>query len=475
MTTERKKDPKSKALAINLDTRSYGSFAEIGAGQEVAAAFFKAGAASQTIAKTMSAYDMTFSDTIYGAEESGRYVSESRLMKMVNKEYSLMEIRLKEKRKNTLFFAYANTMVALNFKKDNQGHGWMGIRFQLHPETPPNDVVIHANMKDNDTILQQQAVGILGVNLIYAAFYLYDKPEEFVISLLDSLSANRIEVDMLRVKGPDFRQVDNRLLSLLLVKNKLTKAALFGPSGDVLQPSDVFYKKNIFAYRGNFRPFTNVNADMLKCALDQFLSEPNVNKNNLVVVSELTLFDLSTEGEIDYTDYLQRVDILCSLGQIVLISDYQGYYRLADYLTTFTKQQIGIVLGIYNLQDIFEESYYKKLKGGILESFSQLFANDIKLYVYPALHRMFGHLYTLANFEVKKELKHLYQYILENDKLHDVKDFDKDVFHIHADQVFEMIQSNEENWETKVPAQVAKTIKDKKMFGYGRIQNAIES
>ncbi|MCU0353953.1 MAG: TonB-dependent receptor, partial [Cytophagales bacterium] len=269
---------RQKALKINLDRRIYGSFAEIGAGQEVAAQFFKAGGASGTIAKTISAYDMTFSDAIYGVEESGRYVVESRLTKMLNREYNLLQMRLNEKRgADTAFFAFANTVVALNYQKTNEGHGWIGLRFQLQPGAPYNDAVMHVKMLDNENLLQQQALGVVGVNLIYGCYYYHKSPETLLLSLMDDLSPERLEIDMIRFTGPDFAEVDNRLMSLYLVKNGFTNVALFGPDGQVLQPSEALYKRNIVCIRGRFRPVTHVNLDMLENGVKQFLEDPDVN------------------------------------------------------------------------------------------------------------------------------------------------------------------------------------------------------
>ncbi|MDX2195497.1 MAG: TonB-dependent receptor [Cytophagales bacterium] len=460
---------KQKALAINLDKRTYGSFAEIGAGQEVAANFFKAGAASQTIAKTMSAYDMTFSDAIYGAEESGRYVVESRLVKMLAKEYSLLEIRLKEKRGDeTLFFAFADTLTTINFKKDNEGHGWMGVRFQLAPNAEYNDCVLHLRMLDNDAILQQQAIGILGVNLIYACFNCYHDPSHFLLTLMEELGSDRVEIDMLRLTGPDFKHIDNRLLSLMMVKHKMTRSALFGADGNVLQPSDYFYKKNILAYRGRFRPFTLVNQDMYENGIKQFKKEiGNDEEENLVTIAELTLFNLSAAqgGDINLKDFLDRVDILGALGYTVLISDYQGYYRLTSYLSKFTRKKIGIILGIPNLYDIFNEEFYKKLPGGILGCFAYLFADNIKVYVYPVKHAD-GTFEKVENLKVSPHLAHLYTYLLENKRIENIDEFNSEIFYITSDKVHDMISKKEPGWETMLPAAVAHTIKERHMFGY---------
>lgn len=461
---------KQKALAINLDKRTYGSFAEIGAGQEVASNFFKVGAASQTIAKTMSAYDMTFSDAIYGAEPGGRYVTQSRLLKMLSREFGLLDERLKEKRgAETLFFAYSNTFTTINFKKDNEAHGWMGLHFQLSPNTPPNECVIHVRLLDNDVHMQQQAVGILGVNLIYACFYRHANPEDIITTLIEEIDRDRIEVDMFRLKGPDFERADNRILALQLVKNKMTRTALFGKNGEVLQASDVFYKKNILAYRGRFRPFTLLNQDMYLKGIEQFKKEKEVDENHLVTVAELTLFNLasgSENGEINYKDFIDRVDIICSLGYTVLISDYQGYYRLASYLSRFTKKKTGIILGIYNLNDIFTSNLYQKLKGGMLEAFGMLFGGNVKLYVYPANNFITGNVYNCKNFEAPETDKMLYQYLYNSNKIEDIETYNLDLLKIMSDEVHKKIVKGEPGWEVMVPEEVATTIKTKHLFGY---------
>ncbi|WP_266368967.1 TonB-dependent receptor [Tellurirhabdus rosea] len=458
---------KQKALRINLDRRIYGSFAEIGAGQETAAMFFKAGGASGTIAKTMSAYDMTFSDAIYGPEESGRYVVESRLKKMLSKEYSLLEKRLDEKRgENTTFFAFANTVVALNYQKTNEGHGWIGLRFQLTPRSPYNDVIVHVKMLDNENVLQQQALGVIGVNLIYGCFYYAKTPETLLLSLMDDLSPERIEIDMVRFSGPDFAGVDNRLMSMHLVKNGFTNAALFGPDGDVLQPSEALYKKNILLLRGRLRPVTNVHLDMLDNGTKQFLEEPDVEPGRVVTIAELTLHNLAAhDHRIDEKDFLDRVDILCKLGQTVMISNFLEYFRLVSYLSRMTRMKIGLILGIPNLEYIFEEEHYKSLPGGILESFATLFSRKVKLFVYPTLGQE-GGIYHCGTFQVPPHLEPLYQYLLANDKIEDITDYNEANLHISTDRVLQMVKAGEEGWETMVPEEVARQIKDNCLFGY---------
>lgn len=464
----RKLSSKEKALRINLDPHIYGSFAEIGAGQDVAAIFFKAGGASGTIAKTMSAYDMAFSDAIYGPEESRRYVCEPRLSKMIDKEFSLMEKRLPHRANNTAFFAFADTVEALNFKRTNQGHGWLGLRFQLRPNTPPNDCVIHVRLFDNDTLQQQQAIGIIGVNLIYACYYMHEDPVAMLDLLVEEINPGRVEIDYFKLTGPDFDdRVDNRLMSLKLVKKGLANATMFGPDGEVMQPADSLYKRNILILRGRFRPPTHVNVDMLETGTRQFFNDKDVDPDRTTIITELTLSNLQSEGGIDENDFLDRVNILCSMGQTVMISNYHEYYRLIAYLSSLNrKRKIGIILGLYNLMHIFDEKYYEFLPGGILESFGTLFGNNVKLFVYPSYKAGTREIQTTEHVQIPTHLRALYQYLTENNKIEDIQGFNKDILHIISDNVLAMIKSGIEGWEKYVPDVVAQAIKADCLFDY---------
>lgn len=461
---------KQKALAINLDPSIYGSFAEIGAGQDVAANFFKAGASSGTIAKTMSAYDMIFSDAIYGAQKGKRYVTESRLISMLDREYGLLIERLAEQRSNTTtFFAFSDTVSALNYHKTNDGHGWMGVRFQLEPNGQFNDVVLHFKLLDNDNNLQQQAVGTLGVNLIYACFNYHTIPPVFLLSLMDDLSTDRIQIDMIRFEGPNFTKVDNRLMSLHLVKYGFSDAAVFGPDGKNLQPTEVLYKKHIVVIRGRFRPIINVHLDMLNTGVKQFMQEGDVDKDNIVVISELTLQalkerDADPNAEIDEKDFLDRVDILCSLGQTVLISNFHEYYKLVAYLSKITKLKMGVILGYPNLEYIFSEEHYQDLQGGILESFATLFSRKVKLFIYPTFRN--GIIWNCLRFSPPAHLVDLYRYLIANNKIEDIRHYNENNLHVETDKVLNMIKQGEGGWEEYVPAEVATMIKDRCLFGY---------
>jgi hypothetical protein len=459
---------KQKALRINLDPNIYGSFAEIGAGQDVAANFFKAGGASGTIAKTISAYDMDFSDAIYGEEPSGRYVCEPRLQKMLDREYKLLQVRLTETADTKTFFSFADTVSALNYKKTNEAHGWLGLKFQLRPNSKPNEVVVHVRMLDTDNILQQQAIGIIGVNLLYACYFYHENPETMLRSLMDDLSHDRIEIDMVRFNGPDFKHVDNRLMSLYLVKYGFSNAAIFGPDGSVINPAEAFYKKHILAVRGRFRPLTNANLDLFTRGKEQFLLEPTVDDDQVLAVSELTLRNLSDGDQINEADFLARVDILCSMGQTVMISNFHEYYRLVEYLTSFSKKRMAIVMGLPNLDYIFDEKHYQKLRGGILEAFGKLFGADIKFFIYPTQNQQ-GELCTTLAFKPAAHLSHLLEYLKANDKIADIDNVTQKFLHIYNDNVLEMITNGEPGWEEMVPNTVVALIKSKALFGYKAI------
>lgn len=457
-----------KALEINLDRHFYGTFAEIGGGQETANTFFKAGGASGTIAKSMSAYDMAFSDAIYGKTQ--RYVCQERLVRMLDHEYELLPARLESRSETTRFFAFANTVETLNYKKTNEGHGWIGCRFQVSPDTPPNDCIIHVVLHDNDAIWQQEALGIMGVNLLYACYRYADNPEQILLSLMDHLSADRIEVDMFRLSGNDFEHVDNRLMSLMLVRNGMTNMAMFGPSGDVLQPSDTLYKKNILILRGRFRPVTHIHVDMLRAGLEQFLKEPDVKPEDILVLSELTMTNLANDtGAINDRDFLDRVDLLCSMGQTVMLSNHDKYYKLVSNLSRYVrKKKIGIVLGIPNLANVFDEKYYTELTGGILECFGILFGNNVKMLVYPSYNDYTGLVYKCEDFgrDLKDHLRTLFLYMFRNRKIEDLHGADTSLLYISSDTVLDMIRKDKAKWEEMVPQSVADSIKERGLFGY---------
>ena len=454
-----------KALKINLDPVFYGTFAEIGAGQEVARWFFKVGGAAGTISKSMSAYDMAVSDAIYG--RCKRYVSRERLQGMLDHEHSLNIERLRMSRgDSTAFFAFANTVAARNYQGTNECHGCMGVKYQTRPQDEDSQITIHVRMLDNENDLQQETLGIVGVNLLYGAFFLYHKPQLLLESLLDNLNTSRIEIDMIEFSGIEFRHVDNRVMSLKLVQMGLSGAAMFGPTGEVLQPSEVLRKKPVLVERGSFRPVTKVNIDMMSCAHERFAAEPEVEADKIVELMEITMRNLLEGGQINLTDFLARADVLAATGKTVLISDYFEYYRLAAYLARYTSQPIAVTMGLASLQDLFKEEYYANLEGGILEAFGRLFTKDLRIYVYPLKDPNTGELKTVQNLHMPGDLHNLYCHLVERGRIKQLDNFDESVLHIFSRDVLRRIKEEDPSWESMVPPEIAEVIKRRRFFGY---------
>jgi len=457
---------KQKALKINLNDNIYGTFAEIGAGQETVRQFFRAGGASSTIAKSISAYDKDFSDAIYGIEDDKRYVTENRLRKMLDWETSLIEQRLtRDKHPEKLFFSYANTVATIDFAKKFKGHGWVGLRFQIDPHGEYNEIILHIRFKENDARLQQETLGVLGTNLIYSAFYKYNQPKKILKYLYDNLNKDQLEIDTINFSGPVFTDVDNRLISLQLVKGGMTDAVMFSPEGKNVLPAKILYKKNILALRGSFRPVTKVNVEMYLNSIKLFLKQKNVDLEKTQVVFEITLSNLKTDGEIDEQDFLDRAKLLCSLGQTVLISDFKEYYKLVEYFSLYTKKKIGLTMGINNLIEIFDPKYYTHLSGGILEAFGKLFFKNVKVFAYPTLDKD-GLIVNSDNLKVHPRMKELYKFFKYNGKVEDVVDYDIDHLKIFSREVLKLINSGDSKWEDMLPKGVSKLIKEQKLFGY---------
>lgn len=454
-----------KALAINLDRYKYGTIVEIGAGQEVARQFFAVGAAAGTIAKTMSAYDMRVSDDIYG--EVGRYVSRERLMQMLEKEFDLVVSRLTEARpRNSTFFAYAATVTARSYKQKNECHGWVGFRTQLHPGAAPSDVIMHVRMLDDTNAMQSEALGILGVNLIYGTYHYYNHPEWLIESLTDNLGYDRIEVDVIHFSGPYFEEIENRLMNLHLINSWLTRAIIFNPDGQVVVPGELFYRKPVLVIRGSFNPITNVNIDMTESGMKQFLKVNGVEKDRVVSLAEITMNTLTSGDKVDYANFLARVDLLASLGYTVMISDYVRFFRLRAYLRQYTQRQIGIVLGVRDFNYLFDEKYYEGLEGGILEAFGKLFPDNTHVYVYPSRRSNDDELSTLENVQVPKNLRHLLAHVIENRLMIPFEQYDESLLHIDAKEVLQQLQQGRGAWEQCVPEVVAQQIIERGLLGF---------
>ncbi len=459
-----------KALKINLNQNIYGTFSEIGAGQETVRNFFRAGASSGTIAKAMSAYSKEFSDAIYGREQDGRYVTKTRLLKMLKHETDLMENRLD--RSNTpdkIYFSFANTVSTIDFAKTNKGQGWVGIRFQLNQLEEYSQIILHIRFHENDSKHQQITLGKLGVNLTYGAFYHHDDPKELLLSLYDHIDKDKIEIDMINFSGPRFAFVDNRLMSLLLVKNGFTDAVMFGPDGYNLLPADELYKKNILALRGSFRPVTKLAMDMLDKAKERFLKDEFVKEEKKEIIFEMTLDNLSQEGDINERDFLDRVNLLSDLGQYVMVSNFREYYRLVEYFSRFTKEKMGLIIGTNHLIKLFEPSYYTNLSGGILEAMGKMFEKNLKLFIYPYVDKDSEKIMCIKNIELPEKQKKLFEYLNNDNRFEDIEDYDEKLIRTYNRELIKKIQRGEPEWKKYIPEEIVENIIKQNLFGYKKI------
>ncbi len=453
-----------KALEINLDDKIYGTFSEVGAGQEVANNFFHVGASSGTIAKTMSAYDKTYSDAIYGEEKSGRYVCESRLYKMLDHEYDLMEERLNAERPDTCFFVFADTVSAINYHKTNKGHGWMGVRFQLDPnQEEPDQIVIHTKMLDNNTRLQQEAIGILGVNLVYACYHHNKNPKFLVRSLLDALEG-RVEVDMIRLSGPSFKHIDNRLMGLYLVTQGLTDVAIFDEHKNSIHASEFLYKKHLIVVRGHYRPPTLVSLDVLEKSFEQFKLEEKVDNDRAYLITELTLENLMDNGEIDEFDFKSRADMLCALGQKVMVTNCSNHQNLINYLSDYKIQNLGLVIGVRELYEIIESKYNNNKDGRLLVAFGELFTKNIRIYVYPALEDDQKTIMTADTLRVPEGITFLYKHLLDSKQIVSIDKYNEGLLSIYPDNVHDAICEGRDGWEVMVPKELTELIRGEGLF-----------
>ncbi|AVR44336.1 nicotinate-nucleotide adenylyltransferase [Christiangramia fulva] len=455
----------NKCTRLNLNENIYGTFAEIGAGQETVRHFFRAKNPKGTIAKTLSAYDKDFSDAIYGLDPQHRYVTEYRLKSMLQYETKLIEKRISRiKHPNKMFFSFANTVATIDWAKKYKGHGWLGIRFQREPRQEYSEIILHVQLHENSAAHQQISLGAMGVNLIYAAYYQSDDPKLVMQHLYDHLDTGKIEIDSINFTGPIFKEVDNRLMSLHLVKNNITDAVMFSEKGNNILPANVLYKKNLLTLRGSFRPVTNLNLDMFRTSRKLFLQEKDVDKENTVIIFEMTLNNLKAEGEIDEKDFLDRADLLCASGHTVMISNFQEYYKVVEYFSQYTKAKLGLVMGVDNLEDIFNEKYYRQLSGGILEAFGKLFFKSLKVYLYPMINEETGEITTSKNLKVHPRMRELYKFFVDNNRVVDITDYNKEALKIHPRKVYDLIVEGNPEWEKMVPKLTAKMIREKNMF-----------
>ena len=460
---------KDKALRINLTENIYGTFSEIGAGQEVARHFFRAGGASGTIAKTMSAYDKGFSDAIYGIENDLRYVTQSRLTKMLNHEISLLESRVdRAVHTDKMFFSFANTVATIDFAKKYKGHGWMGIKFQTESSSEYSEIKLHVRFHLPEAKAQQEILGLMGVNLIYGAYYKHNKPRSLIKYLYDHIDPTIIEIDTINFSGPLFKDVDNRLLSLELIKNGMTQAVMFGPDGKNILPAAELYKKNILTIRGSFRPVTKVNEDMYEKSLKIIKKDKGFTDKNTISIFEITLSNLTSQGKLDEQDFLDRAKLLCSMGKTVMITNFQEYYKLSEYFSKYTDKKVFLTMGVDNLIKVFDENYYTDLEGGILEAFSTLFTKNITILLYPMLQK--NKIIDSSNLVLSPSMKNLYKYFVKNLRILDISDYNRTYLSIFSWDVLKKIQSNQKGWESSLPDNVSDLIKEKKLFGIKQLQ-----
>lgn len=467
----RKLSTLEKALELNLDSGRYGTFAEIGAGQEVVRWFFQAGGAAGTVAKSMSAYDMKVSDAIYGSCD--RYVSRPRLEAMLEYEQRLLCERLSSARgDSTAFFTFANTVSARNYKGTNECHAWLGIQFQTVPQVNDSRIIVHVRMLDDNNAAQQEALGIVGVNLVYGAYTHHKQPEHLLASLVDGLTAGRVEIDMVEVSGPAFSGVDSRVMSLRLVQLGLTGAAMFSADGKMLQPSEALRKRPLLVQRGRFRPVTHVNIDLLESGLRTFRSVCGDSAAEILPVMEISMHNLLEDSNVCLEDFVSRAEVACATGCAVMVSDFREYHRLAAYLSRYTQEPIGLAMGLGSLRNLFEEQYYGDLAGGILESFGRLFKQQVRLLIYPLKNQASGKIEHLDSMTVGNSLQHLFEFLLERKCIIPLDEISKHYLDIHSPDVLRMIADGDRTWMQLVPDCVATKIIEQSLFGYsGDVQS----
>ncbi|MGE9271079.1 MAG: TonB-dependent receptor [Verrucomicrobiales bacterium] len=450
MSTTRK-STFDKALELNLDPKIYGTFAEIGAGQETANWFFRVSASAGTVAKSISAYDMTMSDAIYGKNK--RYVSRQRLRQMLDHEFGILVERLGEARKDaTTFFSFCNTVRARGYKDRGECHGWLGLRFQLRPNDPPSDIFIHVRLLDAENVDQMEALGIVGVNFIHAAFRQRQHLANFAGCLTENLKPGRVEVDMLKFEGHGYDFFDNRLCALQLVESGLTDATLFTPSGDVEQAADALYKRPILLLRGSFDPVTKLHLEMIEQTRDHFVAklEPTEAQRTLELC-EISMTNLLRDGSIDHVDFIDRANALQALGKTVLVSRCAEFHRIAGYLSRYTAQPVGIILSIGLLNELFKTKWSENLPGGLLESFGRLFRNQVSLHVYPWRNRHTGEVVTADSFRPPENCHHLYRHFMENGMVHSTPYRNLDLLKYTSRDIQNLIEKGDPEWKEYVP------------------------
>ena len=458
---------KEKSVHINIDSQYYGTIAEIGGGQETARHLFQAGGASNTIAKSISAYDKLFSDHFYNQGAPARYVAEDRLRKMVSYEYNEL-IKILDHKNPQKFFAFANTVEILNFNKSNQGNGWLGIAVEGTDRYRPNLFFIHIKLHENDTLLQQYSLGTLGINLIYGGLFEWKDPRKILLSLLDNLDTSRVEVDYAYIEGPDMEWVDNRLMNLMLVSNNMTPAIMFDNKGRIQHPGDMLYHKNVLLMRGYFRPINNLGIEFLDDSLEIFKRDEDYTPENTIAFCEISLNYLMLGEQLDEKDFLHRVDLLNLVGQSVMISQFKRYFELVQYFKQYRLIKLRMVVGLPTFEKIFDSSYYTDLRGGLLEALGAMFQDNVKVYLYPAIDTATGAVIYPNDeyFQGKKSL--LWQYLYSTGNILLLTSLSTNNLNITSEFIAQMIENGDISLKEYLPLPVYNRIKEHRLFGFER-------
>lgn len=439
-----------KAFRINMDKRIYGTFAEIGAGQETANWFFRSSGAAGTVAKTISAYDMTVSDTLYGPVR--RYVSQERLEQMMDYEYTQLINRLGEKRgADTCFFSFCNTVKCKGYKDNGPWSAWIGVRFQLRPEAPPSDFVMHVRLLVPDHDIQMRVLGILGVNLLHAIYYNREHMDEFVNSVSENLDRSMYEIDFMRFSGNGFSMFDNRLLALELVRNGISEATLFCPDGSVIPPADFLYKRPIVLMRGSFLPICNIHMEMMDSVRVKFTeSLTPAQQEKVVDICEISLSNLLRGNDVDLLDFIDRVDALAALGKTVMVTNITHFHRISTLLNQYTNEPVAIALSIGLLNELFKEKW-ADIPGGILASIGLCFVNKTKFYVTPWINRKTGEYVTAGTYIAPEKYQYLYKHLLDNGDIISVPYFNQKLLFRTPRDIVRLINDGDDSWKEYVP------------------------
>lgn len=449
----RSKTTLEKALDINVDPLFYGSFAEIGAGQEVARQFFQAGRASQTVALTISAYDMTFSDIIYGREKNGRYVCLSRLEKMLDKEYAKLIERLSENRgSKTCFFSFADTVATSSEGAKKSCHGWLGVRFQTKPNSEPQTVMLHVRMLDKHRLQQQETLSKLGVNLIHSCLFEHKNPDDFLSGLFDSIKKDALAIDVIEFFGDAFKKYDQILFNLKLVDHGWAEAILVDEHGRLQNPGDYLFGKSLLIQRGFFNPITNTHLDIYKRGIEHFKKEFSLKTSDVIGLFEFTLDNRIKNRHVEPEDAVKRVQMATKLQVPTLVTKFTLFYQLKEFIRLSTPKPLGIVIGATHLEKLFDESFYFDLSGGLLEGLSKLLGRFTRLYIYP--HKTNEICLLTKSFFPKPDVKNIYNHFIENKMIQDIAGCEEIDIFVHSDDVNKLIKKKDSAWKKLVPESI---------------------